>query len=117
MGDVIARAKGPILDLRSHAYVALAPIPKDCAPRSIAVRVLQEQDGRRTVVSHFNKATKGLLVRDLIVLGHPATSISELMQQLDELGYQCELQQRPEAAARLDIITHYTPGKVSTPRR
>ena len=29
------------------------------ADRTVTVRVLQERDGRRTVVSHFNKATKG----------------------------------------------------------
>ena len=117
VGEVLARTTGPILDLRSHAYAALAPIPRDCAPRAIAVRVLQEQDGRRTVVSHFNKATKGLLVRDLVRRGTMASSVSMLMDELTALGYAWELQEQPGSAARLDIITHYTPGKVSTPRR
>ena len=117
VGNVMVGAEGPILDLRSHAYVALAPIPKECAERSIMVRVLQEQNGKRTVVSHFNKATKGLLVRDLIEGGELAASSSALLQQLSELGYECELQEQPGAPARLDIITRYTPGNVSTPRR
>ncbi len=117
IASILANSTGPILDLRSHAYVSLAPIPKVCLPRSIAVRVLQESNGKRTVVSHFNKATKGLLVRDLIRHGAMATSTSGLTQQLTQLGYQWEMQEQSTAAARLDIITHYTPGKVSTPRK
>ena len=30
------------------------------------MRVLHESDGKRTVVSHFNKATKGRIVRALL---------------------------------------------------
>jgi hypothetical protein len=58
----LARLGGPVVDLRSSAYAAFAPIPG-----AIAVRVLTEDDaGRRTVVSHFNKATKGRLARALV---------------------------------------------------
>ncbi|MDP2014337.1 MAG: peroxide stress protein YaaA [Actinomycetota bacterium] len=117
IGTILHNSNGPILDLRSQAYVSLAPIPKESLSRSISVRVLQEQDGKRTVVSHFNKATKGLLVRDLVRRGAMATSTSALTQQLTELGYQWEMQEQSGAGMRLDIITHYTPGKVSTPRK
>lgn len=50
-----------IVDLRSGAYAALAD-----APNAISVRVLSEDgDGNRKVVSHHNKAHKGLLARAL----------------------------------------------------
>ena len=117
IGKILDNSTGPILDLRSQAYVALAPIPRDCISRSISVRVLQEQNGKRTVVSHFNKATKGSLVGALIRRGDLAKTVSALMKQLTELGFEWELQESTGAAARLDIITHYTPGKVSTPRK
>jgi len=117
IAQILAGSRGPILDLRSQAYVALAPIPRECASRSISVRVLQEQDGKRSVVSHFNKATKGSLVRALVRRGAMAESIPLLLEQLSALEYEWELQEQPNAAARLDIITHYTPGKVSTPRK
>jgi cytoplasmic iron level regulating protein YaaA (DUF328/UPF0246 family) len=52
----------PVVDLRSGAYAAFAPIPD-----AITVRVVTENGaGQRTVVSHFNKATKGLLARALV---------------------------------------------------
>jgi len=52
----------PVVDLRSGAYAAFAPIPD-----AISVRVVTENGaGQRTVVSHFNKATKGLLARALV---------------------------------------------------
>ena len=47
-----------ILDLRSEAYVALGPVPRSTS--SAYVRVVTEQ-GR--ALNHFNKKSKGLLVR------------------------------------------------------
>ncbi|MDV3126382.1 peroxide stress protein YaaA [Mycobacterium sp. 21AC1] len=50
-----------IVDLRSGSYAALGRIPD-----AVRVQVLAEHaDGRRTVVSHFNKAHKGRLARVL----------------------------------------------------
>lgn len=56
-----------VVDLRSGSYAALGKVPD-----AVRVDVLAEQpDGRRTVVTHFNKAHKGRLARAL------ATSRSE----------------------------------------
>jgi cytoplasmic iron level regulating protein YaaA (DUF328/UPF0246 family) len=56
-----------VVDLRSGSYAGLGRLPG-----AVCVSVLAEQeDGRRTVVSHFNKAHKGRLARAL------ATSRSE----------------------------------------
>jgi len=50
-----------VVDLRSGSYAALGRLPG-----AIRVDVLAEHsDGRRTVVSHFNKAHKGRLARAL----------------------------------------------------
>ena len=50
-----------VVDLRSGAYAALGRIPG-----AVEVDVLSERpDGKRTVVSHFNKAHKGRLARAL----------------------------------------------------
>jgi cytoplasmic iron level regulating protein YaaA (DUF328/UPF0246 family) len=50
-----------IVDLRSGSYAALGRVPG-----AVDVDVLAEhEDGRRTVVSHFNKAHKGRLARVL----------------------------------------------------
>jgi cytoplasmic iron level regulating protein YaaA (DUF328/UPF0246 family) len=51
-----------IVDLRSGAYAALARLPG-----AVTVDVVSERsDGSRVVVSHFNKAHKGLLARALV---------------------------------------------------
>lgn len=50
-----------VVDLRSGSYAALGRLPG-----SVGVDVMAEHaDGRRTVVSHFNKAHKGRLARAL----------------------------------------------------
>jgi cytoplasmic iron level regulating protein YaaA (DUF328/UPF0246 family) len=50
-----------VVDLRSVSYAALGRLPG-----AVRVDVVAEQaDGRRTVVSHFNKAHKGRLARAL----------------------------------------------------
>ena len=50
-----------IVDLRSGSYASLGRLPD-----AVAVEVISERsDGRRTVVSHFNKAHKGRLARIL----------------------------------------------------
>ena len=52
-----------IVDLRSGAYVGLGRIDG-----AVAVDVVAEhQDGRRSVITHFNKAHKGRLARVLAV--------------------------------------------------
>ncbi len=61
LGPVLAEADELVVDLRSGAYAALGP-----APGAVTATVLtQAPDGTRSVVSHFNKAHKGLLARAL----------------------------------------------------
>jgi len=93
MSDAISAAakRGVVLDLRSSAYVALGPVPAELADRTAVARVLQEKDGKRSVVSHHNKATKGRLVRSLLTEPRP-TSIPDLAGALGEAGYRTELQ-------------------------
>lgn len=66
-----------VVDLRSGAYVALGPVPG-----AVTATVLTERpDGSRTVVSHFNKAHKGLLARALAssrAEPHDATGVARV---------------------------------------
>ena len=73
-----------VVDLRSGAYAALARVQG-----ATTVRVLRETGGRRTVVSHDNKSTKGLLARllcehgaqtpeDVAALGQRVADVVEL---------------------------------------
>ena len=93
-------ADGLLVDLRSGAYVNLGKPSAGLAPRTATVRVLHEQDGRRSVVSHFNKATKGRLVRALLTEGASPTSVDELATAWRDLGWTVE-----QDGTRLDVVT------------
>ncbi|WP_189960927.1 peroxide stress protein YaaA [Streptomyces violascens] len=105
-----AAGEGLVLDLRSSAYAAAWKPKGAVAGRTATVRVLHSQlvDGveKRSVVSHFNKATKGRLVRDLLTAGaHPADP-AELVAALRDLGYVVE-GEPPAKAGRawaLDVV-------------
>ena len=61
---LVARAEPFVLDLRSEAYVALGPVP-DAIPSAYVRVVGGGADGTERALNHFNKATKGALVRTL----------------------------------------------------
>ncbi|MFI8432617.1 peroxide stress protein YaaA [Streptomyces sp. NPDC079020] len=85
---------GLVLDLRSSAYMAAWKPKGGTAARTASVRVLHSQlvDGveKRSVVSHFNKATKGRIVRDLLVAGARPGKPAQLVETLRDLGYTVE---------------------------
>ena len=86
-----AAGDGPVLDLRSGAYAATWAPRGEVAARTVTVRVLHERevDGVpvRSVVSHFNKATKGRLVRDLLTAGARPRTVDGLLTALRDLKY------------------------------
>ncbi|MGI5337625.1 peroxide stress protein YaaA [Streptomyces sp. CA-181903] len=112
MAEVLpaAAGDGPVLDLRSAAYATAWKPKGEVAGRTVTVRVLQSRvvDGveKRSVVSHFNKATKGRMVRDLLVSGAEPGGPGELTEALRDLGYVVE-GGAPEKAGRpwaVDVV-------------
>lgn len=89
-----AAGDGLVLDLRSAAYAAAWKPKGELAERTATVRVLQSKTvggvEKRSVVSHFNKATKGRLVRDLLTAGAEPDDPAELIDALRESGYAVE---------------------------
>lgn len=102
--------RGPILDLRSGAYVSLGPIPQDTAHRAFLGRVLLERAGKRSVVSHFNKATKGRLTRAILEQGKVPSSVDAIPAFLTDLGFPSEVREpkRDGDPLGLDIIVYQT---------
>jgi cytoplasmic iron level regulating protein YaaA (DUF328/UPF0246 family) len=93
-----AAADGLVLDLRSAAYGAAWKPAGAVARRTATVRVLQAQT--RKVVSHFNKATKGRLVRALLEAGARPKDPAQLAVALRDLGFAVE----EAGAGRLDVL-------------
>jgi cytoplasmic iron level regulating protein YaaA (DUF328/UPF0246 family) len=91
---------GLVVDLRSSTYAAFWRPPPDLAARVVPVRVLHEVKGRRQVVSHFNKGTKGRLVRDLLVDGRDAHTPAAFARLLTDLGWIVE----PASGHGLDVV-------------
>lgn len=94
-----AARDGLTIDLRSGMYAALGKTPADLTERTVTMRVLHEHQGVRKVVSHFNKATKGRIVRGLLESGDDPASVDELQELLADLGWTVE-----RHGQRLDIV-------------
>ncbi len=99
-----ALGRGLLVDLRSSMYAAFWRPPADLAPRVATVRVLHEVDGRRSVVSHFNKATKGRIVRALLEDGRDPRTPARLADVLTDLGWTVELGEPTAKGTQLDVV-------------
>lgn len=90
----LAAHRGLVVDLRSGAYAALARVPG-----AVEVRVLRDAGGRRTVVSHDNKHTKGRLARALCE--HGARRVADVA----EVGRACADDVEVDGR-RIDLVLH-----------
>ncbi|MFF8376306.1 peroxide stress protein YaaA [Streptomyces sp. NPDC015661] len=101
MASVLPEAAGDglVLDLRSSAYASAWKPKGELAARTATVRVLHAPT--RKVVSHFNKATKGRIVRSLLEAGAEPGSPVELAEALRDLGYVVE---EGGKAGALDVL-------------
>ncbi|WP_109507260.1 peroxide stress protein YaaA [Nocardioides speluncae] len=97
-----ALGNGLLVDLRSSTYAAFWRPP--AGTRVATVRVLHEADGKRTVVSHFNKATKGRIVRALLEDGRSPRTPAGLADLLRDLGWKVEVGDPAPAGTLLDVV-------------
>ncbi len=99
-----AAGRGLVVDLRSSTYASFWRPDAETARRVVAVRVLHEVDGRRSVVSHFNKATKGRLVRALLVDGATPRTPARFAEHLRALGWRVEPGPAGRHGVGLDVV-------------
>ncbi len=120
LGPAVLEALGGglLVDLRSTTYAAFWRPPADLGPRVVTVRVLLDTAGRRSVVSHFNKATKGRITRDLLESGDQARTPGEMADLLGQLGWEVELGPSGRSGTRLDVVVTEVSlqGRVPGPR-
>ena len=96
--------RGLVVDLRSSTYAAFWRPEADLASRVVTVRVLHEVNGKRQVVSHFNKATKGRLVRALLEDGRDARTVTAFAALLTDLGWKVEAGPQTRSGATLEVV-------------
>ena len=83
---LLAGIGGLVIDLRSGAYAALAPLPG-----AVRIRVLNEDgQGRRRTVSHHNKAHKGRLARLLATVPQEPSGIEGVARVAKRGGLRVE---------------------------
>lgn len=99
-----AAGRGLVVDLRSSTYAGFWRPAPDLARRVATVRVLHEVAGTRKVVSHFNKATKGRLVRALLEHGSSAGTPARLADDLVDLGWTVERGSAGRYGVQLDVV-------------
>jgi cytoplasmic iron level regulating protein YaaA (DUF328/UPF0246 family) len=103
VAEVLGARDELIVDLRSSTYAQVWS-PKD---RGVSVRVFKEDpDGKRSVVTHMAKATRGEVAHALLAGGARPESAADLGDFLSAQGWKVEL---TEPAARskpwlLDIV-------------
>jgi len=99
-----ALGDGLLVDLRSGMYGAFWRPPAELAPKVATVRVLHEVAGRRQVVSHFNKATKGRIVRALLEDGANPRTPARLATALRDQGWTVEVGDPTKKGTQLDVV-------------
>ena len=99
-----AMGDGLLVDLRSTMYAAFWRPPAELAARVATVRVLHESNGKRQVVSHFNKATKGRIVRAVLEDGGNPRTPGALADLLVALGWKVEVGTPTRRGTQLDVI-------------
>ena len=108
--STLERAAGPrglVVDCRSGPYAAAAPTSGLLAARTVAIRVLREQNGNRTVVSHLAKHTRGEVTRLLLESGADPRTPAALAEVVGT-HWAVELTSPPRTGTpwTLDVILH-----------
>ncbi len=99
-----AAGAGLVVDVRSSTYAGFWRPADDMATRVVTLRVLHEVDGQRKVVSHFNKATKGRILRALLEDGAAPRSPGRFADHLRALGWKVEQGEPGRSGIPLDVV-------------
>lgn len=104
--DSLSKFSGElILDMRSGSYEKLAPA-KQMDQSVVTVKVLTNVKGVLKPVTHFNKATKGDLVRAACLSPSKApTKVTQLAEYFTKLGFDAKLDSSAPSAPILQIVT------------
>jgi hypothetical protein len=76
---------GPIIDLRSKAYAALAPLPESLNSYTVDV-FIERPNGKLEQLNHFNKKAKGQLVRSALTATKETQSLANLKSVAEKVG-------------------------------
>lgn len=100
-----AGRRGLVIDCRSSVYAVAWTPAGPLAGRTVAVRVLRERAGRRTVVSHLAKLTRGEVARHVLEATDDPRTPHDLVDQLaDRWTAEVRAPQRAGSPWVLDVV-------------
>ena len=70
-------SKEIVIDMRSNSYAELAPFPENLSCYTLDV-VLEDENGKRTKLNHFNKQAKGQFLRSALTFSSAPKTIADL---------------------------------------
>ncbi|WP_436793291.1 YaaA family protein [Actinospongicola halichondriae] len=99
-----AAGRGLVVDMRSSTYVAAWKPVGALGERTVSIHVVREENGKRSVVSHMAKHTRGLVARHLLETGIDPRTPEALADALAD-EYHVELENaRAGRPRRLEIV-------------
>jgi cytoplasmic iron level regulating protein YaaA (DUF328/UPF0246 family) len=105
VGPMAALAgEGVVVDCRSASYAAAWLPTGPAARRLLAVRVFTETDGRRSVVSHLAKHTRGRVARALLEHPRRLATVGQVAAAVAE-RHRCELVDHGRRGYSLDVLS------------
>ncbi len=106
LGPVMAELAGDgvVVDGRSSSYASVWRPTGPAAKAYVAVRVFTEVEGRRTVVSHAAKHTRGLVARWLCEVDRTPRTVAGVAMLVAQ-HRSCELVADPRGGWFLDVLT------------
>ena len=105
LDPVLTERAGPgvVVDCRSATYAAAWRPAGEVARRTVAVRAFTETAGRRTIVSHWAKHTRGQVARWLLEAPAYAQTVAAVARIVGQHA-RCELVDLGRAGWALDLI-------------
>ena len=70
-------SKEIVIDMRSNSYAEFAPVPGAISCYTLDV-MLEDKNGKRTKLNHFNKQAKGQFLRSALLINPAPKSVSDL---------------------------------------
>jgi cytoplasmic iron level regulating protein YaaA (DUF328/UPF0246 family) len=70
-------AKEVVIDMRSNSYADLAPVPGKLSCYTLDV-LLEDKNGKRTRLNHFNKQAKGQFLRSALIVSPAPKTVADL---------------------------------------
>lgn len=86
---VFGRLQGLVIDMRSKAYAELAPVAATSESFFLDV-VIENADGSRSSMNHFNKKSKGELLNAVLNAKNPPQTLADLKRIAKSAGFLLE---------------------------